>query len=980
MKSRSSFWFLARSSLCIVALTLPSHSHASPTDSLRAVADSLSTAGDYRGAHDALVTIRERVGASEGVRSIAYAHEGVELGGVRMQLGLLDEANDVLLTSLAIYRDSVDSYDTRLANCLDKLGTVTHYRGLNQEALPIFEEAIAIFESSGPDTSLAGSLNNYSLVTRLLRMTDEATDAARRALAILMRDVPDHRGIPYVLNNLANLHVDQGDYATAEPLYRESIARRRTLFGPSHPQVATALSNLAHVMRFQGNQREAEALLREVWEIRKGVNEWHPDVGRSMMNLANCLREQGRYDEAGALLAGALDIHAETLGEEHPSFARNLGYLADLHFAKGDFTTARDYFERTLAKNRVLIAPEHPHIAANMSMIARCADGLGAPDTDSLYRAGTAAWEERAGARHASTIASRIHYARYLLANDRPADALIILEVVEPHYETARLKLQPGPKRSRFTEAPYRTVAEAHLALGNHGDAWDAWERANGRVFFDLLYEANGFPWTADERTELARLNLAWDELEKRVATLNEGLKSDVSLRGARDQAQSELYRAEAGYLTYRNQLAALYGGAEPEPLNWRETQARLPSDVAVICWIDPRPGDEGDAWVSILRNHGEPVWRRVERGRTITGAWATRAWSELLARTGDWPFRVTDAGKSDALATKIRAERVAPIEDLLGGVRHLVIIPGRAMSRVPCEALARADGSVLGEEFSISYAASGTTFLTLSDRSAAPGRAALLVGDPVLGRGTAAAGQSDGAADGVLVASLASDIVPRALAGDPTALLALPPLPASREEIDAIQSALGNGTALVGADATEERLRELAENDQLRDFRWIHFATHTLIDDRNADGSLIVLSQRELADPLASALSGATRTDGLLSAREIIRDWRLDADLVSLSSCRSALGVESPGDGFLGLSQAFFYAGARSVVVSLWSVDDRASSILMGAFYQNLAAGHARSQALWRAKQALRAHEERGVHPYQHPAYWSAFVLHGSP
>ncbi len=943
-----------------------------PIDSLRARSDSLSQAGDYRAAHNASVQIMERTGATAGARSLDYADECVDVGTLRFHLGLLGEADEVLRAALEIYRDSVSSNNLQLGICLDRLGTVTHYRGLNQEALPLLEEAIAIFESSGADTALAGVLNNYSLVTRLLQKTDESMNAARRALKILMRETPDHLGIPFILNNLANLHVDQGDYAIGEALYRESIARRRTLFGEDHPQVATALSNLAHVLRLHKNETEAEVLLREAWTIRKGVNEKHPDVGRSMMNLANCLREQQRFDEAAGLLDRALKIHEETLGEDHPSYARNLGYMGDLHFSMKDFAVARENFEKALALNRKVLSPDHPHIASNLMMIARCADGLGDPLADSLYLAGAAAWEEGVGVNHKNAVTARINHARYLLRTGRPKEALDLLERAVPGYESARLRLQPGPGRSRFIESPYRWLTEAHLILGNVGEAWDAWEHASGRIFFDLLYEADGFPWIEDERNELARRNDLWDALETRAATLERAVEKDETLRASRAKAVSELYQAEADYLTYRNQLAEKYEKAEGKHFTWPEIQSRLPRDVALIGWIDSDAvEDAGTSWATVLRSEGLPVWQELNRAETETGIPVARAWSDLLACAGQWPFRVTDTRRADNLARAVWEERFEPIKHLLEGVRHLVVLSGSGMARVPFEALPDGAGALLGDRYTVSYAASATTYLALGGRNPTGGEGVLLVGAPML--------HPEDEGD-LALTSRSADLLPRALAGDRSAIQALPSLPASRREIDSILKTVGSGRALAGETASEWRLREMAAGDALRDFRWIHFATHTLIDDEKSDGSLMVLSQSDLDDPLEAAIAGTTCVDGLLTAREIIRDWKLDADLVSLSSCQSALGVASPGDGFLGLTQAFCYSGARSVVVSLWSVDDEASSILMPQFYKNLTEGLPKSKALWNAKRTLRDLVVDGEQPYRHPAYWSAFVLHGAP
>jgi CHAT domain-containing protein len=130
---------------------------------------------------------------------------------------------------------------------------------------------------------------------------------------------------------------------------------------------------------------------------------------------------------------------------------------------------------------------------------------------------------------------------------------------------------------------------------------------------------------------------------------------------------------------------------------------------------------------------------------------------------------------------------------------------------------------------------------------------------------------------------------------------------------------------------------------------------------------------------------------DGLVTAKEIVRDWRLDADLVALSACETGLGKMVAGEGYVGFSHAFFQAGASSVVVSLWDVSDRATSLLMQRFYQDYFGGDpgdrrsgekkpmTKAGALQDAKQWLMDYtEDDGNKPFAHPYYWSAFVLIG--
>jgi CHAT domain-containing protein len=253
------------------------------------------------------------------------------------------------------------------------------------------------------------------------------------------------------------------------------------------------------------------------------------------------------------------------------------------------------------------------------------------------------------------------------------------------------------------------------------------------------------------------------------------------------------------------------------------------------------------------------------------------------------------------------------------------------------------------------------------------------------------------------------------ALRGEP----AFKPLPGTRREVRAIADLVERGSAeptvLVGPEASEQRLAELASAGRLRDYRFLHFATHAVMDDQVAMRSALILSQEELPESLEQVLAGADVYDGRLTADQIVCTWKLDADLVTLSACETALGKASGGEGFLGFAQALFMAGARSVVLGLWKVDDVATAILMEEFYRNLLeAKMSKAEALQSAKQALqtmtwaqaqqRSHmpaeqftayragrgglgkaiapvgERRADRPFDHPYYWAAFILIGSP
>ncbi len=189
-----------------------------------------------------------------------------------------------------------------------------------------------------------------------------------------------------------------------------------------------------------------------------------------------------------------------------------------------------------------------------------------------------------------------------------------------------------------------------------------------------------------------------------------------------------------------------------------------------------------------------------------------------------------------------------------------------------------------------------------------------------------------------------------------------LPPLPRTRDEVQFIASLFpaDRRKLLTGMASTEGAIK----HESLRRYRRLHFATHSLIDERSPLRSAVALTP-----------DNNSGEDGFLEMSEISR-LNLDCDLVVVSACQTGRGQLLSGEGIVGLSWAFLRAGARSVVVSLWNVTDISTSQLMKNFYQNMTDGLSNSAALRKAKLQMLNSGKGTNHPY----YWSAFVIVGKP
>jgi CHAT domain-containing protein len=300
----------------------------------------------------------------------------------------------------------------------------------------------------------------------------------------------------------------------------------------------------------------------------------------------------------------------------------------------------------------------------------------------------------------------------------------------------------------------------------------------------------------------------------------------------------------------------------------------------------------------------------------------------------------------------------------------RLTIVPHGPLFRLSFAALPDETGRYLLERYDLHYVPAAAV---LQFTSAIPARAALpslLVGDPTTAPAPAATTSTNGLAASVSAASAASAAA--SANGGSARNAALPELGWARREVASIAKLLpGESDTLVGADATEAAVR-----GRLSGRRVIHFATHGVVHNDPAMTSYLVMQGEH------AGLDGAA--DGKLTADEIDR-VSLDADLVVLSACGTALGPIS-GDGVQGFTRAFLSAGAGSVIATTWSVADRASYQVMEGFYREWIAGRDKARALRDSQLALLRQLRKGgitidgVVLHESPWLWAGFILVGNP
>jgi CHAT domain-containing protein len=500
------------------------------------------------------------------------------------------------------------------------------------------------------------------------------------------------------------------------------------------------------------------------------------------------------------------------------------------------------------------------------------------------------------------------------------------------------------------SEEIYRDAIEVELEQGRGAEAFHLVERSRARSFLALLSERDlVFSSEIPDALERSRRDNAaqYDQTLGKLArwtpaageAAREALHGELSrLRRERDEIATEIRKASP-------RLAEL---RQPQPLDLAAARKVLdPGTLALSYSV----GKEQTALFAVTREGG----LRVE---------VLPLGEESLRRdVASFLERIQSQEAPIDLARSLYRALIGPVADLVERSERVLILPDGPLHRLPFGALIREPGGhrqYLAEWKTLHSALSLTVYGALRASDRKPSSTQLVAfGDPHYPEDLAPTGETRGPVHPSLSLGLRG--------------FHWAALPYSRREVERIAGVYPGARLYLGEDATEERAKSLG-----RDVRILHFATHGHLDDRSPLDSALVLTVPE------GLPQG--RDNGLLQVWEIFESVRLDADLVVLSACESALGREQSGEGLIGLTRAFQYAGAHSVVATLWDVADQTTAELMARFHRHLAAGLSKDEAL-RAAQIELIHQPVQITTTSGqalatdasaPFFWAAFQLFG--
>lgn len=841
-------------------------------------------------------------------------------------IGITHEKNGNYLKALEYYREAkatqennINTDPARLALYTGNIGNVWQYLGDHDHALNYQLEALRLWDKSKSKSKIPKQAMNLSNIgVTYYEMGDylQAKDYYLKALNLCRSTIQCNTKYFFSFyNNLANVYNELGEHASAQKYLEQALDSLSSPNLKNEYYFAIVYNNLG----ITSSKREQYRLAITFYEKAQRISERQGDtssIAFYALNQAANYAMLNDFKRAHSILEQALLLWEEKLGSYHPYVAIAHINIGRIHERKGNYAEAIKWFSRGLNACQY--------------------EGEGFETVNSIRYVMEAFFEMSKAYKSSFEDSGVLESLKE--ANNYANLSLSALEYQRNQFQRQGSALLWRDQNYAFFENAIDIQLRLAAALDDDKHIWKALliaDKAKTYALREHLRDMNalnvaGIPDSLIAKEQELRTAITWREKQYQGAIAAGAQQTDsfplalsaqlADLRLAHKSLKDQFERNYPDYyqLKYKeatidpNQLQQLLAQDERSLLEY------FVRDSSIYCFAVTPVGIEA---------------HKVQREITLDTL--VRQMRGGIAGMVDKAGNAANAAQRYAVAANELYEAVfSPLSDVLSASRRLVIVPDGALAYVPFDALVRSlpeDVSRLPEfdyllkEHMISYSYSAALFLEMSSNTQRKKAKKKWLGVAPIFTGQAV------------------QDAPR---------FGFSPLPLNQAEVDSIQRLIG-GSVLEGAAATEEAFLSAAP-----DYQILHLATHGYGDRLTGDNSYLAFTE---------APNG--KEDEILFARELYNQ-QFNADLVVLSACETSMGQLQRGEGIISLARGFSFAGAKSMVTSLWTVSERPTVALLQQFYKRLVKdGHSKDEALWKAKLKLLSGE------FQEPYYWAAFV-----
>jgi len=965
--------------ILIVALGLSAAAMAGPQQECAALFERGNQAyrqGDYPKAISYLERAAQMAEGAFGANHPNVSLVYNALSTAYLAQGRYNDAEPFLLRALQIRERNVGSNSPDLVPPLSNTALMYDNQGRYVDAEAFYKRALSIQEAAAPNhPNVATTLGNLANLYQHMGRYGEAERAYLRAQGIVEKTFgPEHPNVVFIIDNLAVLYGNEGRHDEATKLFQRSLAIKEKAYGPTSQPVVLTLNNIAEIYDRDGRFADAEDLFRRMLAISEG-NRDAGNIAAALNNLAAFYRARNRLTDAEPLYERALTLQQQARGPNHPDVATVLANIAVLYDKEGRSAESEQLYKRSLAIDQAAYGSDSDPAASDMYALGLLYDRLGrASEAEALLKRALAI-REKSTLYNPGNIALNLGgLARFYDHQGRLDEALTTARrAVSTWVHGGAVNWNPdaaGHTDERmmreFLPELIRILYQAYDKVGTHpieivDEAFRASQSARGLDTAQALagmtarYAAgsDALGQLIREQQDLTNRSQALNSALIRVLSMPPSQRSPQAESALRGEQRAVEDRLKADDERLRKEFPRFVELARAEPVSVASVQQVLGDDEAFAAMTL----GETDSYLFVIRKDRGDFFKL-----DLARAQASEAVKTLRAKLLD------DALFDAARASDLYKRLLGPADSDIADARNLIVVPDGALESLPLAVLVTTPSSdsqttdfkrvawlIRRQAITIQPAASSFVSLrnlTPTRRAEAPFAG---FGNPDF-RGT-------GAHRGIDTLSLyrGSEAIAERLHG-------LPSLPETADELRAEAKMLGAPeTSLhLGTDASVTTVKSL----DLSNTRVIAFATHAGVAGELAEVNEPMLVLTPPAHP-------TPEDDGLLRASQVSQ-LRLNADFVILSACNTAASDGAPGaEGLTGLAKAFFYAGARSLLVSHWEVQSEPTVKLTTGLIRALTTDPAigRSEAL---RRSILAMIDSTSDAENHPNAWAPFVLAG--
>ncbi len=851
------------------------------------------------------------------------------------------ESENFFLHALMILENSLDKNLSDVAAILYNLAVIYEKTVRYAEAESFCERSLAIREkmlgSGHPDI-----INSNYFLAKIFTATARYASAEsifQQTLSI--REQQLGLDAPEVADNLDRLAIicdETGRYNEAEQYYRRALSIREKAIEPNHSAIAASLNNLAMVYFEIALYAEAEIYLQRSLEIR--LNSSCPDqvnVAHCLHNLAVIFQATNRYVEAENFNLRSLAIKEKLRGADHPDTATTLINLASVYSATNRQAEAEHYYQRALAINEQKLGLDHPETAATLNNLAAFLLKTGRfAEAEQYCQRALKIKEQKFGSDHPS-IALCLNTLAQLSAKNKNMDVAILLKKRSINiFQKVRQNVSGIAKEALFSfdksiADDYDELAEMLINAGRYGEAEFVMGMLKEKEQFELLRrdrQTDIATRTISYNYDEAQLVVRFDELGTSLSALG---KQEESLKQVKDRTpkqNQELTEVREQLKKVNREFSEFLDNLH-EALPPREVTQIDQDSYKLINMTDSDANTVAvstvtaeDSFHTIMATrHGRKAFSADHKAVDI--GIKVLKFRELLLDREDSAHR-----DRIALSQELYDIIIRPMEEelLSGGYTTILWMLNGVLRLLPLAALHDGKKFVLEKFRNVCI----TTNSTIGQQSH--------VNWNGLGMGVTLKHDGHPALEGV------------------------------KEELEGIIS-MDRPTGVIPGDILldEAFTRDAMESHLKGGYKAVHIASHFELNPANETMSYLLLGD-----------GSKIRMDELRCMPTLFKG----VDLVAFSACSTGLGTASTkgrmvdGIGYLGEMQ-----GAKTVMATLWPVEDKSTSMLMREFYRLREAGMTKAEALQQAQLCLlngKITSEEG-HDFTHPYFWAPFILIGN-